>query len=88
MFSKCGIIVTQYSHRVLLDTKEVSIMNCKVGSIRQIHQQLKQDGYQVSEYALRTWIKTEEIPAKRSGKKALVLYSDVLAFLNGTSASA
>lgn len=56
-------------------------MNCAFGSIRQIQRQLVSEGVLVSEYALRTWVKDGRIPVKYSGKKALLLYSDVLAFL-------
>lgn len=57
-------------------------MDCKVGSVRQIHRRLVENGYYVSEYALRSWVRNGDIPAKYSGKKALILYSDVLTFLN------
>lgn len=56
-------------------------MNCVFGSLRQIQRQLVSEGVNVSEYALRTWVKNGKIPVKYSGKKALLLYSDVLAFL-------
>lgn len=56
-------------------------MNCTFGSIRQIQRQLVSEGIHISEHALRSWVKNGEIPAKYSGKKALLLYSNVLAFL-------
>ncbi len=46
--------------------------NCLVGSIRQVHKHLKEDGYNVSEYALRLWVKTGELPSRRIGNKFLV----------------
>lgn len=60
-------------------------MNCAFGSIRQIQRQLVSEGINVSEHALRSWVKSEQIPVKYSGKKALLLYSDVLAFLGATT---
>ncbi len=56
-------------------------MNCKVGTIRQIHQRLVQEGYQVSEYALRQWIKNGLLSAVYSGSKALISYDRVLKLL-------
>ncbi len=53
-------------------------MNYKVGTVRQIQRQLKEDGFQVSEYALRLWIKDGSLPAVYSGKKALIAYQKVL----------
>lgn len=57
-------------------------MNCAFGSIREIHRRLVSEGIHISEYALRSWVKSGVIPAKYSGKKAFLLYSDVLTFLN------
>lgn len=65
--------------------EEVMIMTCKAGSIRQVHRQFKQEGYEVSEYALRSWVKAGDVPAKYSGKKAVILYADVLSFLSHTA---
>lgn len=45
---------------------------------------LREDGYRVSEYALRCWIRTGAIPARQIGKKALIYYPNVLAFLQCT----
>ncbi len=59
-------------------------MNCAFGSIRQIQRQLVSEGINVSEHALRSWVKSGQIPVKYSGKKALLLYSDVLKFLGAT----
>lgn len=62
-------------------------MVCQAGTIRRIHCRLVQEGYQISEYALRSWVRSGDIPAKYSGKKALILYSDVMDFLNGSALS-
>ncbi len=60
-------------------------MGCKVGTIRQIHQRLVCDGYQVSESALRRWIKEGILPAVYSGTKALISYDRVLEVLKAAS---
>lgn len=53
-------------------------MACNVGTVRQIRKRLVEEGFQVSEYALRRWIKNGTLPAVYSGKKALVSYQRVL----------
>lgn len=62
-------------------------MNYQTGSIRQTLQRLHAEGYCVSENALRTWVKSGQIPASYCGKRAYVYYPNVLAFLKaGTTA--
>ncbi len=56
--------------------------NCKVGTIRQVHRQLLDNGYQVSECALRKWVKQGILPAVYSGSKALISYDRVIEFLD------
>ena len=58
-------------------------MKCKVGTIRQVHRQLKQEGYQISECALRRWIKEGKLSAIHTGNKALISYNKVLEILEG-----
>ena len=58
-------------------TKPAAFTFCKVGTIREIHQQLLHDGYRVSQYALRQWIKSGDIPAVYAGNKALISYCNV-----------
>ncbi len=60
-------------------------MNCKVGSIRQIHMRLISEGYNVSEHALRMWVKNGVIPAVFTGHKALIAYDNVVEVLRGTT---
>lgn len=55
--------------------------SCRVGSIRQIHRRLLAEGYQISEYALRQWIKAGMLPAVYSGNKAFIAYEKVLEVL-------
>lgn len=59
-------------------------MNYRVGTIRQIHQQLVENGYQVSQCALRRWVKQGVLPAIYSGSKALISYEKVLRLLDAT----
>lgn len=62
-------------------------MVCQVGTIREIHRRLVQEGYQVSECALRRWIKEGKLPAVRTGNKALISYNKVLEILEGVSST-
>ena len=63
-------------------------MECKVGTIRQVHRRLMQEGYQVSECALRKFVKEGRIPAVYVGNKALISYDRVLEVLEGASIAA
>lgn len=54
---------------------------CRVGTTQQIVRQLHQEGYQVSEYALRRWLAEGAIPSVSSGKKRLLVYAHVIEFL-------
>ena len=58
-------------------------MECKVGTIRDIHKRLNDEGYHISESALRLWVKKGILPAAYSGKKALISYANVLELLVG-----
>lgn len=42
---------------------------------------LHSEGYAVSEYALRQWIRTGAIPARKAGNSFLLYYPNVLAFI-------
>lgn len=55
----------------------------KVGTIREIHRQLLDEGYKVPETALRRWVKTGELPARFSGNTAYVAYERAVALLMG-----
>lgn len=52
-----------------------------VGSIKEIYKQLRQEGIHISESTLRSWVKDGSLPVKYSGKKAILVYADVLAYL-------
>jgi len=57
-----------------------------VGSIAKVQQRLAEDGYDISCYAIRMWVKRGIIPAAYSGSKALISASRVKAVLeNGMS---
>lgn len=52
------------------------------GSIHEIYRRLQEEGYRIGEAALRAWVKNGQIPAVYRGKRALVLYEDVLVFIS------
>ncbi len=62
-------------------------MPCKVGSIRKIHERLVREGYEISEYALRQWVKASILPAAHSGSKALISFDKVVELLDAANAS-
>lgn len=51
------------------------------GSIRQIATRLQEEGYPVSENALRSWVKNGYLPAAYCGKKAYLVYENVIDLL-------
>ena len=57
-------------------------MPCQVGTIRQIHRRLNDEGFLISEYTLRQWVKTGILPAVFSGNKALISFANVLKILD------
>ena len=56
-------------------------MPCKAGTIGRVHQRLVEEGYCVTQYALRQWVKDGTIPSVRSGKKIFIVYDHVVEFL-------
>ena len=57
----------------------------EVGTIRQVHRHMADSGYNVSEYAIRRWVKLGLIPAAYSGGTAYISVANVLRVLeNGT----
>lgn len=52
-----------------------------VMTIRETVQRAKQEGISLSEHALRRWVKTGAIPARKVGQKALLFYPNVIKFL-------
>ena len=51
------------------------------GTIREIHQRLMEEGHNVRENTLRTWIKQGTLPAAYCGKTAYINYDNVLGIL-------
>lgn len=56
-------------------------MSYETGSIRQIYQRLRSEGHCISEASIRTWVKSNLLPASYNGKKAYIKYSNVLQLL-------
>lgn len=50
-------------------------------TIRETIARAKEDGLAISECALRTWVRTGEIPSRRAGKTFLLYYPNVVRFL-------
>ena len=50
-------------------------------SIREAVARSRQDGFPVSEYTLRRWIKTGVIPIRKAGNKALIYYPNLLRYI-------
>lgn len=53
----------------------------QVGTIRQVQRQLNEEGYCISENALRRWVKSGQIPAVYSGVTAYIALDTVINFL-------
>ena len=60
-------------------------MPCEVGSIREIHERLIQEGYRISQYTLRIWVKQGKLPVVYTGTKALLAYDKVILLLKGST---
>ena len=56
---------------------------CEVGTIPQIPSRLLQEGFHVSEYALRIWVKQGLLPAVFTGNRALISYANAVRVLTG-----
>lgn len=57
------------------------MMTYEVDSIRATAQRLKSEGINISEAALRRWVKEGLLPAAYSGRRAYIRYSAVLELL-------
>lgn len=53
----------------------------QVVTVREAVQRAKADGFPVSEYTLRQWLKTGAIPARSIGKKLLLFYPNLISYL-------
>ena len=52
-----------------------------VVTVREAVQRAKRDGLPISEHALRCWVKTGAIPARKVGQKALIFYPNLVRYL-------
>lgn len=50
-------------------------------TVRNAVKQAKQDGFPISEYTLRQWIKTGAIPVRKAGAKILIFYPNLVRYL-------
>ena len=50
-------------------------------TIREAVQRAKTDGIPISEYALRIWVRTGAIPARKVGQKVLLFYPNLVRYL-------
>ena len=50
-------------------------------TVREAVARAKADGLPVSEYALRGWLKTGEIPSRKAGNKTLLFYPNLIKYL-------
>lgn len=53
----------------------------EIGTIRQSLKRLHEEGFCITEGALRTWVKNGQIPASYCGKRAYIYYPNVIEFL-------
>ena len=53
----------------------------QVITIREAVARAKAEGYPVSEYALRMWIKQGTFPVRKVGSKFLIFYPNLVAFI-------
>lgn len=61
--------------------KEGGLNMSNVVTVREAVKRAKQDGYPVSEYTLRQWIRTGAIPVRQAGAKILLYYPNLLRYL-------
>lgn len=50
-------------------------------TIREAVQRAKAEGMPISEYTLRLWVRTGEIPVRKVGQKALLYYPNLIRYL-------
>lgn len=50
-------------------------------TIREAVQRAKADGFPVSEYTLRAWVRSGAIPTRKVGQKALLYYPNLIKYL-------
>lgn len=50
-------------------------------TVREAVQRAKSEGMPVSEYTLRRWIRTGDIPVRKVGQKVLIFYPNLIKYL-------
>lgn len=53
----------------------------EIVTIREAVARAKEDGLPVSEYALRGWIKSGDLPSRKAGNKTLLFYPNLVKYL-------
>ena len=53
----------------------------EVLTIRDAVARAKAEGYPVSEYSLRAWVRSRQVPTVQAGNRALLYYPNLLCFL-------
>lgn len=53
----------------------------EIVTIREAVARAKSEGLPISEYSLREWIKSGEIPARKAGNKTLLYYPNLIKYL-------
>lgn len=52
-----------------------------VVTVREAVKRAKQDGFPISEYTLRQWIRAGAIPVRKAGTKQLIFYPNLVRYL-------
>lgn len=59
------------------------ITTSNILTIRQAVARACAEGYSISEYALRQWVRNKEIPVRQVGNRKLIYYPDLVFYLTG-----
>ncbi len=52
-----------------------------VVTVREAVQRARTEGFPISEYTLRQWIKTGAVPVRNAGRKILIFYPNLVRYL-------
>lgn len=52
-----------------------------VVTVREAVKRAKQDGFPISEYTLRQWIRAGAVPVRKAGTKQLIFYPNLVRYL-------
>jgi hypothetical protein len=53
----------------------------EIVTVREAVARAKSEGLPISEYSLREWLKSGEIPARKAGNKTLLYYPNLIKYL-------